>query len=540
MGVLKFSNSKKWYAPLPMFRRKKRGPLDKFPEELESRIGKISLSGRYHTLPRQMGDDFKVSDTILGSGKSGNVRMATRKDMPRHKFAVKELKLEKVAKSTVDQLKSEVAIFLQMDHPYIARLHDVFESKGSLSLVMECLEGGELFARVRSQKCLKEEDAARVTWQMLQAVNYIHSQGIVHRDLKLENWLYDKEGGNNVKLIDFGFSKMCGPNGQMHASLGTVAYVAPEVLLQNYTSQCDLWSLGVISFVLLAGHMPFPSSEDRPSRILQGKASVRRDRWKHVSPEGLHFVRSLLVVDPTQRLTAQAALAHPWIKQSHQGTQVDVEVIKALQQFRHTSRFRRCCMEVVAWSLSSEQCAEVCEQFIQLAGGCHGTLTIHELKKAMHGLGVSDDAEVQSVFNALVLCCDKEIHYSEFLAAMVTTKIDLNEELISSAFRHFDVEGCGYITANSLRKLLGDTVEGAQVESLLGEAERVEQDRLSFSEFSAFLTRTSSLTASYCTDKPVALHGSSETRQCPSVKQRPSASQRLKSLAKGVRKMVTF
>jgi calcium-dependent protein kinase len=469
------------------------GVLRNFPEELEAHLGKFPLSGRYHRPPRQIADDFKVTSTVLGTGYTGEVKMATRVGVPNHKFAVKELKLASFRKGKMAQMKQEVENYLLMDHPHIVRLYDVFESKESLHLVMECMEGGELYERVRRLKKFPEQDAADAVWQILLALNYIHSHGIVHRDIKLENFLFEKEQGNNLKLIDFGFSKHVHTEGEhLHASLGTASYVAPEVLLQDYTSQCDLWSLGVISFILLSGQMPFPVNMPNQSRnILQGSYTLNKSRWKETSPEALNFVQSLLEVNPDNRLNASTALCHPWIANRHIDAEIDTGVIKALHSFGHASRFRRCAMEIVAWSLSTEECAQVNEQFISLDETHHGGISMQSLKKAMTTLGVEDEAEIRLVFDSLDLHHDREIHYSDFLAAMVATKIPLNDELITSAFKHFDEDECGYITAQSLRNVLGDTFEGAQVDSLLNEAEHMEKDRMTYAEFATFLRKGS-------------------------------------------------
>merc|ERR1719183_2388648 len=119
------------------------------------------------------------------------------------------------------------------------------------------MNGGELFQRVQERRKFNETDAADASSQMLLAINYVHSHGMVHRDLKLENFLYESAKSDHLKLIDFGFSKVWEPNTKMALSCGTLSYVAPEVLAKDYTSQCDMWSFGVIVFILLVGYMPF-------------------------------------------------------------------------------------------------------------------------------------------------------------------------------------------------------------------------------------------------------------------------------------------
>merc|ERR1719265_1112560 len=175
---------------------------------------------------------------------------ATSVSRPGQRFAVKTLKIGTgvqnfLKKDHLQQLKGEVENYLSMDHPHIVRLYDVYESKSELHLVMECAGGGELFEHVTKKKRFSEYEASDALRQMLLALNYIHSHGIVHRDVKLENFIFDSKSSGHLKLIDFGFSKMWDQTSgeKMKQSLGTLAYAAPEVLNRSYTSQCDLWSL---------------------------------------------------------------------------------------------------------------------------------------------------------------------------------------------------------------------------------------------------------------------------------------------------------
>jgi len=232
-------------------------------DRVESKVGKVQLSGRYHRLPKKMEDDYEVSQKVLGSGYNGVVRMGTSKLNKATRVAVKAFKLAGLQGDKKQQLESEVEIFLCMDHPHVTRLFDVYESSDTLYLIMECMDGGELFDRVTELKQFSERDAADAVWQMLLALNYLHSHGIVHRDLKLENFLYDQKNSSHLKLIDFGFSKVVDPNAVMRSSCGTLSYAAPEVLNMKYTQKCDLWSMGVIAYILLSGTMPFEGSEEQ-------------------------------------------------------------------------------------------------------------------------------------------------------------------------------------------------------------------------------------------------------------------------------------
>mmetsp|Transcript_45604 Transcript_45604/g.145524 ORF Transcript_45604/g.145524 Transcript_45604/m.145524 type:complete len:574 (-) Transcript_45604:91-1812(-) len=470
--------------------------MDPTPSERAAKnVGRYSVLSRYHPKDsRSIGDDYEIVDKVLGSGYNGVVRMAVTKGSgQQQKFAVKTLKLANLSHEKREQLNSEVEVFLAMDHPHIARLYDVYEAGDVLYMVMECLEGGELFDRVTARKRYFEQDACEATRQMLLAVNYLHSHGIVHRDLKLENFLYDYQDADHLKLIDFGFSKAWDPNLKMHVSCGTLSYVAPEVLQKNYTQQCDLWSLGVISFILLAGYMPFSGSEQaQQSNILAGKYTLKKERWKTVSESATHFVQALLQVDPKKRLSAETALQHPWIASRVEQVcvEIDAGIVDGLLQFGRASKFRRCCMEMMAWSLSNEERSRVRDYFVAMDKNNHGTITLQELKNVMMDKFHIAEGETLKVFEALDSNHDESIHYSDFLAAMVNTRIALHDDLLRSAFRRFDADNSGYITLENLHLVVGDDFEGESVETMLAEADLLKDNRISYAEFVAYLRGT--------------------------------------------------
>jgi calcium-dependent protein kinase len=463
--------------------------LDSAVHRAETRSGKMSVTGRYHKLPKKLEDDYKPLSTVLGSGYNGSVFLAESATTGA-KFAVKGFKLHGISANKRAELENEVEIFLGMDHPHVARLNDVYESSDSLQLVMECMTGGELFKRVVAKKKFSEKDAADAAWQMLLALSYIHSHGIVHRDIKLENYLYDKEDSNHLKLIDFGFSKVWAPNTKLHLSCGTLAYVAPEVLEQNYTSSCDLWSYGVTVFILLFGYMPFSGSEQRQiTNIKGGKYTKKQEPWSKVSQPAQDFIEKLLVVDTKKRLTADAALKHAWIVQRDQmesGQHVDQGIADALVSFGQASHFRRACMEMMAWSLTNDERAQVRDAFLALDKDRSGAISLQEFKQVLEQqFHITDEKAIQA-FAALDVNHHDEIHYTDFLAAMVSSRIKLHDDLLKATFHRFDDDNCGFITAEDLRKVLGEAFEGEDIEHLMQEAHAV-GGKLSLEAFMAFL-----------------------------------------------------
>jgi len=481
--------------------------LEGVTQRTEQRAGKIAVSGRYHRLPKRLEDDYAREPHVLGTGYNGQVNLfLDRRSTAR--CAVKSFKLQGVDKEKRKEIRVECEVFLSMDHPHVVRLLDVYESEEQLDLVMECMDGGELFDRVASKKKpseprprLPERDAANATSQMLLALNYIHGLGVVHRDLKLENFMCESKEGNHLKLIDFGFSKFWSPKKKMASSCGTLAYVAPEVLGHRYTSQCDLWSLGVIVFILVFGYTPFQRacSEDArvadrglAEQITKGFYTIQSDQWRGVSADAKDFVTKLLVVDPATRLTAHRALRHNWIRRRDEiamrEPQIDEAVLYALKEFANTSAFRRACMAVMAWSLRAEEHAKVRDAFLDMDSNHDGVISLPELKKVLKDRLHMEDNAIVEAFNALDVSGCQQLHYCDFLSAMVSSgPLPIDDNLLQQTFRRFDTDGSGHITKLNLQEVLGKTFKGHEVDGLFSEADFNHDGQISFHEFTRYV-----------------------------------------------------
>jgi calcium/calmodulin-dependent protein kinase I len=208
-------------------------------------------------------------------------------------------------------------ILKKVDHPNIICLREIIDTKNCLFIVTELVTGGELFDKIVELGQYSEKDAAVLVAKMVSAIAYLHDLGIVHRDLKPENLLLkDHQNITEVKIADFGLSKMLNSQMMMQTACGTPGYVAPEVLqATGYDKEVDMWSIGVITYILLCGFPPF-YNENLPElfeQILKADYDFPADYWKDVSEEAKDFIRKLLVVDNSKRLTGKAALQHPWL-----------------------------------------------------------------------------------------------------------------------------------------------------------------------------------------------------------------------------------
>eukprot|EP00931_Biecheleriopsis_adriatica_P031127 TRINITY_DN1827_c0_g1_i1.p1 TRINITY_DN1827_c0_g1~~TRINITY_DN1827_c0_g1_i1.p1 ORF type:complete len:545 (-),score=96.98 TRINITY_DN1827_c0_g1_i1:307-1941(-) len=479
----------------------------------EHRLGHIAVAGRLHQPgTRALEDDFIISKEVLGSGFNGSVFLAKSR-YTGESVAIKQLCTKDALPEEKHQLAGELEVFLSMDHPHVARLMGVYEADDCVSLVMECMSGGELFDRAIEKKIFEESEAAHATWQMLLAVNYLHHEGVTHRDLKLENFLYDTPGSDYLKLIDFGFSKFC-KNKKFKEALGTLTYVAPEVLKRSYDGRaCDLWSLGCVSFILLFGHMPFSAKDDDALArlIVRGAYRKKAERWDSVSSDARDFVQKLLVVNPDRRLTAKEALAHPFISSrvSRSTSAIDASTARGFLSFARADKFKRASLQVMAWSLSLGERRKLRDAFVTTGLDQDGIMKLDDIERLFRDKFPIPSTQLASVMKGLRALDndgDGELHFSDFLACVMASKLEQGTEsveLLQETFRRFDIHGLGYIRQEAFIHVVGDT---SGVCKIFNQPHLATPGRMNMNEFIDELHKTDdcpdSLSESSCEQLP--------------------------------------
>ena len=225
----------------------------------------------------------------------------------------------KLTKEDEIALKDEIIVLRELQHQHIIRLYDVFEEKSFWYLVTEKMTGGELFDRIVSKSFYNEKEARDVCKILFEAIGYCHTHSVAHRDLKPENLLLRSEDNDSeIKIADFGFAKKVLTPNSLTTQCGTPGYVAPEILEGvAYDTKSDMWSLGVIVYILLGGYPPFIEQNQRElfRKIRKGQYEFHEEYWGSVSPDAKDFISSLLTVQPTKRLSAEEALKHKWMTQ---------------------------------------------------------------------------------------------------------------------------------------------------------------------------------------------------------------------------------
>ncbi|XP_040578742.1 calcium/calmodulin-dependent protein kinase type 1 isoform X1 [Lepeophtheirus salmonis] len=294
-------------------------------------------------------EDKYIMKDVLGTGAFSQVRLAEQREEPSKLYAIKIID-KKALKGKEDSLENEIKVLRRLDHPNVVKLLEAYESKSSVYLVMELVTGGELFDRIVEKGSYTEKDAADLIKQVLSAVAYMHTEGVVHRDLKPENLLYHStDEDSKIMISDFGLSKM-EDSGIMATACGTPGYVAPEVLAQKpYGKSVDVWSIGVISYILLCGYPPFYDENDANlfAQILKGEFEFDSPYWDDISDEAKAFIRQLMCVDVDKRLSCSEALEHAWITGAKNDKDIHASVSEQLKKNFAKSRWRQLMHAIV-------------------------------------------------------------------------------------------------------------------------------------------------------------------------------------------------
>ena len=445
---------------------------------------------------------YNVEAAKIGQGSYGSVTRGT------HKATGSVRAIKTISKSQVkniDRFRQEIAIMKQLDHPNVIKLYETFEDNRNIYLVMELCTGGELFDRIIELGHLTEHQAAILMQQILRAIYYMHESKIMHRDLKPENFLFltkDSVEKSPLKIIDFGLSCRYENGQQMSTKAGTPYYVAPQVLSGKYDQMCDVWSCGVIMFILLCGYPPFYGDTDAEvlRKVREGVFTFNPADWKNVSDDAKDLIRKMLSFNPKDRFTAEQALNHVWIRKTAPKA-IDAPLEQAhvdnLKNFRHQNKLKQAALHIIAQQMPDSEISNLKNIFTAIDKNGDGSLTVAEIMDGIEKSGMRVEQlpfDLKEVIASIDSNASGVIDYTEFIAATLEKKKYMREDRLWSAFKVFDIDGNGTISKAELHKILNgggitNSEQSKNLDKLIEECDIDGDGEISFDEFVKMMSK---------------------------------------------------
>ena len=434
-------------------------------------------------------DNYDVINQ-LGKGGYGKVYEVMNKKT-REIRACKHL--SKLSIKNLVKFEREIEILRKADHPNIIKLYEVFESKRSFYLIMEECKGGEVFDRIIEHiqnKDMYSEKNAAIIRQMISAVEYCHNNGIAHRDLKPENLLYLNQGSednNPIKVIDFGLSQVISHQRKLKTKVGTAYYVSPEILEGSYSEKCDIWSAGVILYILLSGDPPFngPSDVEIYKKIAEMKFDFPERKWANISDQAKDLIKHMIAPEK-DRYNARQVMEHPWMQSSGENLANLNFDPSFLINYARSNPFKKMALLFIASRLDENEINHLKKTFEAFNIQKDGQISYDELKKGLMELKCCriTDEELCELFKSIDVDKNGKIDYTEFLAATIQKKIYLREERLFEAFCNFDKDGCGKITKEELMSVLNaEPSQETEIENIIKEIDKSGEGSINYKEF---------------------------------------------------------
>lgn len=447
---------------------------------------------------RELEEKYETDNgSVLGRGACGSV-VAVRHRTTGELYAMKVVSLETVG-GTLEELKREIEIQKTLDHPNICKIFESYEdsSNKEVYIIMEICTGGSLVSRMKHHKHgYGERAAATLVEKILSSVLYCHHHGVVHRDIKLDNFIYENESEESeLKLIDFGFACEIAPGREaMWDQLGTPSYMAPELWHHKeveYDSSVDMWAIGVVTYMLLSGKRPFHHQDKREKARMIREDPVRfpPPEWDRISQEAKDFCTALMHKAPRDRLSASAAKDHPWIKHAsrlHKGESAASElqrhqdVIDSLEAFAEADDLKKLALEVIAFSTPPAKLEELRHLFVKMDVDDSGTISLAEFTEAMKLHPEVPQDRITQMYNEMDVDKSGEVDYTEFISATLSAQKHSTASIMG-AFTTLDTDKDGYIDKKDLIQALDGQMSEKDIVKMLSEADK--SGRVSFQVF---------------------------------------------------------
>ena len=446
----------------------------------------------------------------IGEGSFGKVVRVKQRSTGRT-FAMKIVNKKNNINNNKNFL-NEIYILRKLDHPNILKIYEYFSNEQFWCFIMEYVSGGELYEKIYNMQNYDENKTAIIMKQIFSCVSYLNQMGIVHRDLKPENMMMTNNNDLEIKLIDFGTATFLKKGYYLNKKTGSPYYVAPEILKGHYGFECDLWSCGIILYILLVGYPPFDGRNNNEifQKILKSDYKLNGDDWNNISNDAKDLLKKLLQKKPNKRITAQEALKHPFIvkntlnKKNENNNNINninkISLKNCLQNFSSKQKLHQASIAFIVHQMSNNKMFdELKEIFKELDESGEGLLSKEELKKGYNKF--FSDKLSENDFDEIMKIIDQdnsgEISIEEFLRATINYENLTTEKNLKLAFDYFDKDHSGTLTPDEIRDVLGlnDNNEKTQkiVSDIMKDIDINGDGVISYDEFKLMMTSNKNL-----------------------------------------------
>ena len=364
---------------------------------------------------------------VLGTGAFGKVRLYRDRTNKELLYAIKTLKKEGISKTQYELIQSEINILSKLDHPNVVKYFGTFEDDFYLHIMMEYLQGHDLFKIItlKDYTKIEEKDMSEIIYQLFKTLIFLHTKNIVHRDIKPENILFsNKKDYSTLRIIDFGLATQTVKDTK---SVGTPYYMSPELIDGISVPKSDVWSVGVIMYQMLTGKFPFNSSGDKNNLLDNIKKNPYNTKYLEeveYSDEVKDLIGKILVKDYNKRLSSEECIQHPWFKKFYvpkESSLLNKKTYNTLLNFANKPILQKEIYFFIAKLSTEKQIKEFINLFDVLDTENTGVLTKEEIENNFKKVGINiNQKEINIIWNGLDFHKDNEVSYTEFLAAMVS------------------------------------------------------------------------------------------------------------------------
>ena len=448
---------------------------------------------------------------LLGEGNLSQV-YRVRNEITDAIHAMKIIKKAEIEKDDEKEIMNEINILRKIDHPNILKIFEFYSNKEQYAMILEICSGGELYKEIIQKAPFNEGYASYVMYQIFSAINYCHKMHIIHRDLNPENILISDRnelGYPRIKICDFGTSKIIEKGSKEKKIVGSLFYIAPEVLMKKYNEKCDIWSCGVIMYILLSQKLPFNSENDNEeellNKILLGKYDLESPPFDKISKNAKDLINKLLTSDPQKRISAEEALNHPWFKENkskelfNQINDEDIvkKLIENLKNYKNQSVIQETALAYLVHNFPHfKDVINACKLFNQIDTNCDGKINKEELLNGLKAKVKIENLEfiVSLIFKNLDMNNNGFIEYEEFVRAAVDKEIFITDNILYFAFKYFDKDGSGEITFDEIEEVFKKSIPDKSkvhnsLTKIIKEVDVNGDGKISFEEFCRVMKR---------------------------------------------------